>query len=287
MKNFFKLVLLVVIALFSVSIQAQEIQAPLKNSLLWEISGNGLANKSYLYGTVHMICASDYFLTEKVKKALENSNKLILEINMADPNEIASMQDLAMGKLTLDKTLNSSQLSKLDEILKKNTGMTVQQVNGYSLTTVMSLISIKSFNCNELKFYEMEFIAKAKERKMEVSGLETVKNQFSIIENAYTTDEMIASVAESNSELNKALVNEYKNENIEMLYKNSTTEKLMSVKTRAEMLDNRNINWVKALPEMLLNESSFIAVGAAHLAGEFGVINLLRKAGYSVNPVMK
>lgn len=287
MKNFFKLVLLVVIALFSVSIQAQEIQAPLKNSLLWEISGNGLANKSYLYGTVHVICASDYFLTEKVKKALENSNKLILEINMADPNEIASMQDLAMGKLTLDKTLNSSQLSKLDEILKKNTGMTVQQVNGYSLTTVMSLISIKSFNCNELKFYEMEFIAKAKERKMEVSGLETVKNQFSIIENAYTTDEMIASVAESNSELNKALVNEYKNENIEMLYKNSTTEKLMSVKTRAEMLDNRNINWVKALPEMLLNESSFIAVGAAHLAGEFGVINLLRKAGYSVNPVMK
>ena len=287
MKNLFKLVLLVVIALFSVSIQAQEIQAPLKNSLLWEISGNGLANKSYLYGTVHVICASDYFLTEKVKKALENSNKLILEINMADPNEIASMQDLAMGKLTLDKTLNSSQLSKLDEILKKNTEMTVQQVNGYSLTTVMSLISIKSFNCNELKFYEMEFIAKAKERKMEVSGLETVKNQFSIIENAYTTDEMIASVAESNSELNKALVNEYKNENIEMLYKNSTTEKLMSVKTRAEMLDNRNINWVKALPEMLLNESSFIAVGAAHLAGEFGVINLLRKAGYSVNPVMK
>ncbi|SHF90588.1 hypothetical protein SAMN05444396_102374 [Flavobacterium segetis] len=287
MKNFFKLVLLVVIALFSVSIQAQEIQAPLKNSLLWEISGNGLANKSYLYGTVHVICASDFFLTEKVKKALENSNKLILEINMADPNEIASMQDLAMGKLTLDKTLNSSQLSKLDEILKKNTGMTVQQVNGYRLTTVMSLISIKSFNCNELKFYEMEFIAKAKERKMEVSGLETVKNQFSIIENAYTTDEMIASLAESNSELNKALVNEYKNENIETLYKNSTTEKLMSVKTRAEMLDNRNINWVKALPEMLLNESSFIAVGAAHLAGEFGVINLLRKAGYSVNPVMK
>ena len=60
----------------------------------------------------------------------------------------------------------------------------------------------------------------------------------------------------------------------------------MNEKTRKEILDNRNINWVKEMPALMKKESVFFAVGSAHLGGEFGVINLLRKAGYIVKPVM-
>ncbi|MNX99368.1 TraB family protein [compost metagenome] len=52
------------------------------------------------------------------------------------------------------------------------------------------------------------------------------------------------------------------------------------------MLDNRNNNWVKNMPELMKKESVFFAVGAAHLGGEEGVINLLKKAGYSVKPIL-
>jgi uncharacterized protein YbaP (TraB family) len=60
----------------------------------------------------------------------------------------------------------------------------------------------------------------------------------------------------------------------------------MNTKAKKYMLDERNINWAKALPDMMKKESLFVAVGSAHLAGELGMINLLRKAGYKVKPVM-
>ena len=58
-------------------------------------------------------------------------------------------------------------------------------------------------------------------------------------------------------------------------------------KTKKIILDNRNENWIKQLPGLMEKESLFIAVGSAHLAGESGIINLLKKAGYIVKPVMK
>ena len=63
-------------------------------------------------------------------------------------------------------------------------------------------------------------------------------------------------------------------------------KKVTSEKTKKEILDNRNLNWIKIMPELMEKETVFFAVGSAHLGGEFGVINLLKKAGYIVKPVM-
>ena len=233
-----------------------------------------------------MICGGDYFLSEKTKKAFESSNKLVLEINFADPNEMTEVQKLAMGKEPLSKKLNPEQLSKLDEILKKTTGMTVQQVDSFSLMTVMSLISMKSFGCTDLKFYEMEFIGQAKKRNIEIGGLETVKSQFAILENAYSNDEMINLLNESTPEETAELVAMYKAENVDGAFALATDLKFTSEKTKKSILDSRNTNWVKNMPELMKKESVFFAVGAAHLGGEEGVINLLRKSGYSVKPIL-
>ncbi|WP_433814257.1 TraB/GumN family protein [Flavobacterium johnsoniae] len=119
MKNLFKLFIAALI-FFGVKTQAQPQSPKLENSLLWEVSGNGLSKPSYLYGTIHMICSSDYFLTDKTKKAFESSEKLMLEINFSDPKEMSQMQQLAMGKEPLSKKLTTEQLAKLDDILKKN-----------------------------------------------------------------------------------------------------------------------------------------------------------------------
>ncbi|TCN61368.1 TraB/GumN family protein [Flavobacterium circumlabens] len=286
MKNVFKSAVAVILFVFNGAINAQTVSPQLENSLLWEVSGNGLTKPSYLYGTVHMICGPDYFLSEKTKKAFDASSELVLEINFSDPKEMTDMQQMAMGKEPLSKRLNPEQLSKLDAILKKTSGMSVQQVDAFSLMTVMSLISMKSFGCNDLKLYEMEFIESAKKRNLKVEGLETVKSQFKSFENAYADDEMLAMLEESDVEETKLLVANYKKENLEELYKISTSENIMNAKAKKYMLDERNQNWVKLLPEMMKKENLFVAVGAAHLAGEEGIINLLRKAGYTVKPVM-
>ena len=286
MKNLFKSIAAAISIIISLSTQAQTKSPKLENSLLWEVSGNGLTKPSYLYGTIHMICSADYFLAEKTKKAFEKSDKLVLEINFSDPKEMADVQQLAMGKEPLSKKLSPEQLSKLNSILQKNTGMTIQQVDSFSLLTIMSLISMKSFGCLDLKFYEMEFIEMAKKRQLEVAGLETVKFQFKSFENAYPDSEMINMLEESNPEETTKLVENYKNENRETLYKITTDEKVMALKAKKYMLDERNANWVKIMPEQMKKESVFYAVGSAHLAGDLGIINLLKKAGYTVKPIM-
>jgi uncharacterized protein YbaP (TraB family) len=286
MKNIFTSVIVAIAFVFSATTQAQAQSPKLENSLLWEVSGNGLSQPTYLYGTIHMICSGDYFLSEKTKKALDQVNKLVLEIDLNDPKELTEMQQLAMGKEPLSKKLNAEQLSKLDAILRKSAGMTVQQVDAFSLVTVMSLISMKTFGCNDLKFYEMEFIEKAKSRNIEIAGLETVKSQFKSLEDAYSDSEIIEMLEESDVEETKQLVADYKLENLDTLYKNITAENKMNAKAKKFMLDDRNLNWVKVLPEMMKKESLFVAVGSAHLAGDSGIINLLRKAGYTVKPIM-
>lgn len=132
----------------------------------------------------------------------------------------------------------------------------------------------------------MEFIDAAKKKNIQIGGLETVKSQFAILENAYSNDEMIKTLQESNQEETAKLVAVYKAENLESLYNYTTDEKFSSDKTRKIILDDRNLNWIKDMPQMMKKESVFFAVGAAHLGGEFGVINSLRNAGYSVKPVM-
>jgi len=286
MKNLIKAVIVIIVFVFSSSAQAQTKSPKLENSLLWEISGNGLEKPSYVYGTIHMICTPDYFLSEKAKKAINASNKLVLEINFADPVEATNMQKMAMGKEPLSKLLKPEQLSKLDGILKSTTGMSVQQVDNFSLVTVMSLISMKTFGCTDLKLYEMEFIEMAKKRNIVIGGLETVKSQLEVFGDAYSNDEMIDMLGESNPEETTKLVAAYKAENVDLLFNLVTDKKFMNEATRKLMLDGRNSNWVKEIPQMMKNESVFFAVGSGHLGGEFGVINLLRKAGYIVKPVM-
>ncbi|WP_337967756.1 TraB/GumN family protein [uncultured Flavobacterium sp.] len=287
MKKIFTLAIVAFALIFSGTAKAQTKSPKLENSLLWEVSGNGLSKPTYLYGTIHMICSGDYFLSDKTKKAFDVSEKLVLEINFNDPKEMSDMQQMAMGKEPLTKKLSPEQISKLDAILKKSAGMTIQQVDAFSLVTVMSLISMKTFGCNDLKFYEMDFIEKAKAKNKEIAGLETVKSQFKSLEDAYSDNEMIAMLEESDTELTKEMVVAYKQENLEDLYKVTTTENVMNDKAKQHMLYERNLNWVKTLPEMMKKESLFVAVGSAHLAGDLGLINLLKKAGYTVKPVMK
>ncbi len=141
MEKTFKSIVIVVAIVFCVTMQAQNKSHKLENTLLWEITGNGLTKSSYLYGTIHMICGADYFLSEKAKKAFEASDKLVLEINLSDSNEIAEMQQLAIAKEPLDKKLTPSQLATLDEMsswrISRKFNAVVSAFNVLSFTSIV------------------------------------------------------------------------------------------------------------------------------------------------------
>ena len=246
-----------------------------------------MSKPTYLYGTIHSICPTDYFLSSKTKNAFEKSDKLIVEINFSDPKELADAQKLAVSSVPLSKKLTAEQLSKLDAILQKTTGLKVQQVDNYTLATVMSLISMKTFDCEVLKSYETDFMESAKKDHKMIEGFETVTGQLNMLSKAYTDSELIESLGDLSKEETKKMIEDYKNENVVNLYDDIAGEKAMSKNTKKWILDDRNKDWVQKMSGMMKKESLFVAVGSAHLAGDLGLINLLKKVGYTVKPVMK
>ena len=284
MKNLFK-TLFVLIAI-GCSFTANAQSSNNKNSVLWEVSGNGLKKPSYLFGTIHMICGKDFVMWPKATEAFAKTSKLALEINMADPNEMAAAQQMAMGKEPLSKTLTAKQKADLEAILEKNGVGTLAQLDSFTLETVMSLLFMKSFGCPDLKFYEMEFISKANESNKPVMGLEKVAEQLEFLNQSFSDDEMIAYLQQIDANMCTEMVKQYTSQDVDGLYQMMIEKDSMSTNTQKILLDNRNAKWVKIMPEMMQKESVFFAFGAAHLAGENGVINLLKQAGYSLKPIM-
>ena len=281
MKKLYKSIAIVAVLLISSGVfpQAKKTTSVNSNdkSLLWEISGNGLSKSSFLYGTIHMICGNDYFLSEKTKKAFNATESLFLEIDLSDPNELVFMQKAAMSAEPISKKLTAKQLSELDIILRKNTGMTIQQVDNYSMLTVLSLISMKSFGCENLKFYEMEFIGLAKESKKNIGGLETVEAQIQFLNKAYSDDEMIAMLQETNDEETAKMVQNYVNENLPELYKEITTPKLMNENSKKWMLEVRNTNWVVKMPDIMKDKSTFFCSWGGTFIGRTGSNKFIEK----------
>ena len=284
MKTIKTLILgLVAVTSFSFSTQAQTKKAN-ENSLLWEISGNGLARPSYVYGTLHMMCESDFTIKEKVKKAFDKSTKLALELDFDEPSEVKAMQEMSVSKVALSTLLIPEDYKKLDVLLKERVGAGANQFEHTSLHSLLSMIMFKALNCNP-KMYEFEFLQMAQKRKMEILGLEKFATQLAAMDATFSPPVMVEQLSNYDKKYFDLLTQTYKSEDLKAIYEMVNDPKFMDEKSKPVMLDNRNSNWVKDMPAMMKNESVFFAVGAAHLGGEKGVIQLLQKAGYKVQPI--
>lgn len=286
MKKIIRLVVVFAAVVLSGNVQAQENKVELENSLLWEISGNGLTEPSYLYGTMHMMCEADFLIKEKVKNAIENTDKLALELDFDDPTELMAMQNMTTSTKPLSERLSNEDYAKLDKFLQSQLGMGAKNFENYTLIGIMSMVMFKSLNCPP-KMYEVEFMQQAMANKKEILGLEKVETQVTGFSESYTDEEFIEQLKYYNTSYFDEMVAIYKEESLNELYNMVTDEKFMDAEAKTIMLDNRNKNWVAIMPELMNAQPVFFAVGAGHLPGENGVINLLRNAGYSVKPVLK
>ncbi|KAK6020063.1 hypothetical protein OSTOST_14289, partial [Ostertagia ostertagi] len=83
--------------------QEKEKEAPDNNTLLWKISGNGLAKPSYLYGTIHMLCADDALLSSSMRNVIRKADEVYFEVDLDNMIEML----MVMGKMKMkgDTTL--------------------------------------------------------------------------------------------------------------------------------------------------------------------------------------
>jgi len=263
----------------------------LEKSLLWKISGNGLSKPSYLYGTIHVTC--DATLHSGVEKAMSETSQLYLEIDMDDPN----MQSLMMGSMMMAGGKKMSTLAKPEEVrlvdnyLKKNLGMPLAMMDQVKPIFISMMFLTKLLDC-PVQSVEQNLIKISAAQKEEVFGLETVSEQMAVLDAVPYEEQMTELVKSVQSDLSNdkkeinMLLDLYKNQDIEgMLKAARESENVTTSKYENELLIRRNQNWISKIARAAAEKPTFFGVGAAHLAGENGVIKLLRKAGFRVEAV--
>jgi uncharacterized protein YbaP (TraB family) len=262
------------------------------NTLLWQVSGKGLKHPSFLFGTFHLLCKDDIHFSDQLKKGVKESNEIYMELDMDDPSTLLSgMLYLNMkdGK-KLSDLYTPEEYKKLQAyfIDSLNTPMMLlQRAKPYFL---VALLYPKMMNCESPSGVEEELLKIAKEEKKEIKGLETMQFQASVFDSIpyeWQAKELLKNIDSFSVYKNEfdEMIHLYKNQQLDSMQSMVGASEFGSVKYEDLLLNDRNKKWVKELNEIMKTESVFVAVGAGHLGGDNGLINLLKKEGYSVEPL--
>jgi len=270
---------------------AQQVAHNDNKSLLWRISGKHMSNPSYLFGTMHIICATDYIWTDSMEKSLTNADEVCFEMDMDDPSvmmAVATAMISTNGK-TIKDYLTDEQYKLLTKYVEDNLHMDMSVLNQMKPVALQMLFSEKVINCDTPVSYEERIMGIAKEEKKNIVGLEEAREQIALLEKMpvdSAIQEIIRSIqskTETDTEYEK-MVMLYKNQDIQGLYRLIKRSKEAGL-DMGDFLDKRNKKWIDRIVDKMDQRSVFFAVGAGHLWGDKGLIALLRKEGYTVEPI--
>ncbi|MEM9549319.1 MAG: TraB/GumN family protein [Bacteroidota bacterium] len=281
-------------------VDGSEIQMdqPLENALLWKIDGNGLTTPSYLFGTIHLIDADDYFLPNGTLAAIDNSKKMVFEIDMNEMSDMGAMMGMMNKAFMKDnKTLAdliSEEDYKLVEAHFKELGlplMMLERMKPMFLTVFASGdMDPMGLQSGSMKSYEMEFLDMAKNANKSVGGLETIEFQMSVFDSIpYTAqaEMLVETIKKGDTEGSdfEMMTQMYKDQKISDMVSMISDEDEQLSEYEDVLLSKRNQAWISGMKKMMAEMPTFFAVGAGHLAGDKGVINLLKKEGYKLTPI--
>ena len=272
--------------------------APDNNTLLWKVTGNGLTKPSYLYGTIHMLCSDDAILSDQMRSVIRKADEVYFEVDLDNLFEMISVMTKMKMKndTTLQDLLSKQDYEKVKAYFEEEGSMLpFTMLETYKPILALSTLQESSMECENTAMMEQVIMKEARESDKKVKGLETMSYQAGVLDSIpykLQAEQLVSYIDEMKK-------NKGKKENSELdemmrAYKSQDLQKLESLMMKTDMgignftdvlLYNRNRNWVARLKELMPSKSLLVAVGAGHLPGDKGVINLLRKAGYTVTPI--
>lgn len=280
--------------------------------LLYKISGNDLEKPSYIIGTHHLANVGFVEKINGVKEALTETEQVYGELKwdvMANPDSLKAMQERMMlpeGK-TLKTILTPEQYKRLDAFItaKMGAGMSNPMVEAQmGKLTPMALVTqfqVLLFLMNHMgefdpsSTFDQYFQAQAQKNNLPCGGLETMSFQAQVLYGSTPMERQVEQLMclidneQFNVQMLEEMTKAFYAQDLDAL------KKAMDVKLgtscdstpeeEAALIDNRNADWLSKMPAIMKQAPTFFAVGAGHLPGEKGVLQLLRNAGYTVEGV--
>ena len=262
------------------------------NTLFWKVSGKDLKKPSFLYGTFHLLCKEDIHMSDPLQSAIRAVDTIYMEMDMDDPTVMLSgmmYMNMKDGK-TLKDLYSPEDYKRLNAYFTDTLKMPMMLFQKAKPFFLVALLYPRMMNCASPSGVEQEIIKIAKEAKKDINGLETMQLQASVFDSIpyeWQAKELLNNI-DSFPKYKKEfdnMVEVYKNQQMDSLENMTTKSELGGEEYSEFLLGNRNRNWVHQLNTIMKKSSVLVAVGAGHLPGKDGLIELLRKEGYTVEPL--
>lgn len=275
-------------------------------SLLWKVSGKDITEPSYILGTHHLTNIEFLDKINGFEDAFAASKTIVGELDLGNKAQLMQtvQQSVAMapGEKGYKALLTEEDYKKLNNNLITHLCMPLEPLEGFKPSLISTLLAAKMYSTINPSFNPQGHVAidehvqnLAQQQGKAVKGLETADDQIKALFSdpiEEQLEELICSLDEIDKGIDalKQMDSLYQSGNIKSLYELAIENKLesacpMKEDKKNKILDHRNDQWIKQLPQLLKEGSNFIAVGALHLGGEEGLLYQLGEMGYTVEPV--
>jgi len=267
----------------------------LQAQLCWKVSGNGLKKNSYLFGTHHIIDCTTIPHFNEMLELCASTEAVVGELVLDDSLNDVIAQGISMDNNSLSTLLTADEYKLVDAEMLRVLGASLDLLNGMKPLYVSSVYSVMSY-MHSLGISEQPisidevFQRKGKEVGLKIIGLETPQEQLDLLYNTIPVERqakmLVEAICEKDETNNQAkeLNEAYLAGDLTVIEKIAKGEQ-WTPDEKILFADLRNTKWLNELPIMLKNQSCFVAVGCLHLVGETGLINQLRLAGFTVEPM--
>ena len=261
------------------------------HGLLWKIETPG-AKPSYLFGTIHVDDARVTALPAPVGRALDGSDRFVMEA-LLDGESLSAMakamyfDDDRTLEQVIGKDLYAATLAALNA-----RGIPGANVEKQKPWAVMMALSMPAPETGE--FLDLVLETRAAKQGKPVAGLESMAEQIAVFNDMPMPDQiaLLKEAVRTQPDLERdygELIRAYLARNLRTLAeisdKHDPGEDRLYRSVTDRLLTQRNARMQQRMAPFLKQGNAFIAVGAAHLAGEAGLLNLLDQAGYRVTPI--
>ena len=284
------IVSLVVIFLFAVFTQDSLSQS--KKSFLWKVQSK--TNTVYVLGSIHYLKKEMYPLDEKIEKAFDQSNILGVEANVDNVSKMDVQKLVESAFYSGDETLEKHLSPEAFELVKKQLtelGASLEAANKYRpwfLALSLASIEIVKLGFDPNYGIDRYFLSKATEKKkiVELESLEYQINLFSALSEKdqelfllYTLKDIKVLEQELDKLIKAWTAGDEKG--IELIMTKSIKEDKKLIPVYEKLVIERNRKMVSKIEEYLKEkETFFVIVGAGHLVGNQGIIELLKGKGF-------
>ena len=293
MKRYFVLILALVFCFLAES----QVKSKIKKypSLFWEISGNGLKKTSYLFGTMHVSSKIAFNLSDSFYLAIRNSEVVALETNpetwQEDMNnfDLSSFQfDYAAGSGDMPNdflNIRTLRVGKYEKKLEMAMFTKPSMINNLLYRTLSDYTS----DFEEDTYLDLYIYQTGKKLGKKVAGVERYEESMRLMSEAFRD----AAKEKNKKDKSYDFDEEYSPAKLQEAYRSGNLDQLDSINklnSQSDAFDEkflyrRNEIQANSIDSILKRASLFVGVGAAHLPGERGVIEILRRKGYKLRPI--